>query len=188
MISIGIPTTNEHTFLVDCAADHADEYLAAHGTLPPSTLLTLDTITLVVRHNERLIGALSTATTDGPDGERSEIDTLYIKPKYRGKKHALHTLMAFIAATPHTPYVRGPLTGAMKHMVDTLQIDTGEDRDIFMLDMVTKAFTRTVSCTHAVEPCRSCMYVQIHQHFAAVAEQHTEMIKRSNLTEDRSGT
>lgn len=177
MIRLHVPCSpRDNTFLVDCAADHADEHLAAHKTLPASSLLTLDTITMVVTHNDRPIGALSTAT-GGTDTPRSEVDTLYIKPKYRGKGRAFDALAYFTMNCAHPPFLRGPLPAALEHLADRLGIDTGPHHDTHMLPMVTQAFLRTVPCPHSPEPCRSCIHTQLHQHFAAVVEQHDHLVK-----------
>lgn len=162
IISMNLPLTREeHSFIVDAACDYIDEALLATSLLPPAPLVSESTATLLIRKGNRPIGALATATCGPPDDERSEIHSVYLLPKWRGKGYASRVLEEFSRAAPHPPYVREPLPAALAHSASSLKIPTGNPHDTEMLPAVTKSFKRTVPCIHETDPCRACMSTTI---------------------------
>ena len=187
MISLTVPTTrDDRSLVIEMAADYVEEYLHEHGTLPPSPLLTLDTLPLIIRRNGRPVGLMSMATGDAEDGsERSEIDTVYLMPRYRGRGYASAAVIEFAVFAPHHPYLRGPLDDVMAHIAQELEIPTGDHHDLCSLGMVTTAFLNTVNCTHTRmiqkrhedDPCRNCVHTEARKHFTKTYDLLAERIE-----------
>lgn len=170
MIYLTPPATSEdRTLVIDMACDYTDEQLHRTGKLPSASILTADTLTLIARKDARAgsrpVGLLATATSTAPeDGPYSEIHALYVHPKWRGKGICAAMIAEFCLAAPYQGYLRGPMPPAMQEIAEALGIPHADVNDVCMLDMVTSAFLNTVGCTHAPEPCRSCVHSSLRRH------------------------
>jgi hypothetical protein len=169
MISLTLPRDNDDkNRVISMACDYTDEQLIETGLLPPASILTADTATLLIRRKGRPIGLLSTATGQNPDTTlRSEIHGIYLEPRWRRKGYAAAVLTEFTMAAPYPAFLRGPLPDQLSALAKALDIPTEDVNDICMLNMVTEAFRNTVICEHQMDTCRMCLSGELRHHFTA---------------------
>lgn len=182
-ITADIPRSpSDADFLVDCAVDYAKEALRNTGMLPRGTLLSADMLTLVVHRGNRQIGALSSVTGTTGTSPRTEIDSLYFLPRWRGKGYVHDTLAALKEMSPLPLFLRGPVHPSFEKAARELEIITGDD-DTPELETVTEAVLSTISCPTAEpgeRPCDGCVSSTLRNHFT---QQCTRMIVKAHAYE-----
>lgn len=167
MISLTLPqTSDDKNLVISMACDYTDEQLTRTALLPPASVLTADTATLIIRRKQRPIGLLATATGQNPDGTlRSDIHGIYVEARWRHKGYAAAVLAEFVMAAPHPAFLRGPLPDTLTRLAKALDIPTEDVNDICMLPMVTAAFKNSVFCEHHLDACRMCLSTVLRRHF-----------------------